>query len=85
MTVYHIMGERDLVLTAELTATDLLWLLLGEVTHRQALAATQKTPKDITRKPEEKIAAAATRLTDAFCASAMSYNRLHSIEALYLW
>lgn len=86
MTVYRITGEGDLVPAAEVTVKDLLRLLVEEeATHAQAPAATRNALLDITRKPQNTIAVAATWPTNAFRASVVNCNRLHAAEMSYFW
>lgn len=85
VTVYRIMGGRDLVPVVDVVALDILRLLMeGETTHSQARASTRNALDEIIREPKATFTAAATRLTDAFCGSVMKDNRLNATDMLFV-
>lgn len=85
MTVYGIVGERDLVPASRVTTTGLLRLLLGEeATHPQTRAVTRNALQEIVRNLKEPIAAAAAiRLNDACRAFVVNFNRPHATGSLF--
>lgn len=82
----RIMGKRDLVPAAEVTATDLLRLLVREeATRHYVRVATWDALNQIVRKPNETTAAEAIRLTHTFRTIVLNCNRPHATEALFFW
>lgn len=84
ITVYRITGERDPVPPCQITVTYLPRLLVGEeTTYPQVRVTARNAVNEITRKPRETIAAAATWLIGALCASAVNHNHPHATKSRF--
>lgn len=84
VNAYSIMGECDEALATEVTAMDFLSLLMNEeMTQLQAHAALRNALHQITREPNETIAAIASRLIDTVRASIVDRDRPHATEMIF--
>lgn len=84
MTVDRITNDHDLVQAIEVTATDLLQLLVREeVTRTKVFTATRNALNEIVRESNETSGAEAIRLTGAFRTPVVDHNRPPATEALF--
>lgn len=86
ITVYRLPGKRDQASPDQVTATDLLSLLVGEgAISSLAQTVAKNVLYRMVRGPKKTIVAAAARLVDAFRASAVSSHCPHAIGSLLFW
>lgn len=86
VTVYRITEERDGISASEVTATS--WprvFARTQTTHVKARVVTKRASKEIAQKSNDIITEAASRLTDALCASYRSCERPNARESLFFW